>query len=104
MIDFLCNRRIAGGGVNDSDVEAILIAQLATNRGATGEEVRLELARTGAIDSLEGLELAIEAERTFGISVSDDELSSVCRSIPDMVGLVRSKLASAGEAEGEAGR
>jgi acyl carrier protein len=78
--------------LDEPDVEATLIEQLARNRGCTTDEVRLELERRGGIDSMDGLVLAIAAERTFGISISDDELERSCRSFPDLVGLVRSKL------------
>lgn len=91
--------------MNDSDVEAILISQLAASRGVTQDEVLLELERSGSIDSLEGVELIIEAERTFGISIKDRELSSaVCQSIPRLVALVQSKRASSCGAKGDAGR
>jgi acyl carrier protein len=79
--------------MGDPDVEAVLIARLADGRGSTAEEVRLGLQCAGAIDSLEGVELAMEAEQAFGIAISDSELSSnVCRSVPELVALVRSKL------------
>jgi len=89
--------------MNDTDFETVLIAKLAESRGTTQDEVRNELERLGAIDSLEGLELLMDAERGFEISISDQEISSdVCRSIPKMVALVRLKLALAGAIEGEA--
>lgn len=89
--------------MNDTDIETVLIAKLAESRGTTQDEVRNELERLGAIDSLEGLELLMDAERGFEISISDQEISSdVCRSIPKMVALVRLKLALAGAIEGEA--
>lgn len=81
--------------VNDSDVEDSMITQLAVSRSISRDEVVLELERAGGvIDSFEGLELAIEAEQTFGVSISDTELSSgICRSIPELAACVRSKLA-----------
>lgn len=91
--------------MDEPDVESVLITRLAESRGSTRQEVLLDLERTGAIDSLEGVELAIEAEQAFGIAISDSELSSdVCQSIPALVALVRSKLSASGETEGEAGR
>lgn len=74
------------------NIESVLIGQLAKGRGCTIDDVQIELEQTGGIDSLEGLELAVEAERTFGISISDNELSEACRSIPDLARLVRSKI------------
>ncbi|MGH2559485.1 MAG: phosphopantetheine-binding protein [Thermomicrobiales bacterium] len=49
------------------------------------------------VDSLEGLELAMAAERTFDISISDDELSSAIRSVPSLIRLVHSKMAQSNE-------
>ena len=88
--------------MNDANVQKTFIAQLSASRGASIDEVLEELERTGgAIDSLEGLELAIEAERTFGVTISDKELSSgICRSIPDLVACVRSKLTGSAELQG----
>ena len=81
-----------------ADVETVLVDRLASSRGVERDAVLGELARGAAIDSLEGLELAVAAEAAFGIAVSDDELSSAaCRSFPGLVGLVRSKLNQARE-------
>jgi acyl carrier protein len=74
------------------DVESILIDRLAKGRDCSADDVKIELEQTGKIDSLEGLVLAIEAERTYGISIPDEELEVACRSIPDWVQLIRSKL------------
>ena len=91
--------------MDELDVESVLIACLANNRGSTREEVLLDLESAGAIDSLEGVELAIEAEKAFGIAISDDDLSSaVCRSIPALVTLVTSKAASTDRVDEEARR
>jgi acyl carrier protein len=91
--------------VNEADVEAILITRLAASRGSSREEVLLDLEGAGAIDSLEGVELVIEAEQVFGIAISDRDLSSdVCRSIPELVALIQSKLGQSPEANGKAGR
>lgn len=91
--------------MDDLDVQSVLIKRLADSRGSTSGEVLRDLGSAGAIDSLEGLGLAIEAEKVFGIAISDDELSStVCRSIPALVAMVTSKLASADGAEREVGR
>jgi acyl carrier protein len=87
--------------VNASDVEDALIDRLAVSRSATRDDVLLDLRRTGGqIDSLEGLELVIDAERMFGVRVSDDELSSgICRSVPDLVAFIRSLVVSSPEAD-----
>jgi len=74
------------------DVESVLIEQLAKNRDCTSDDVVHDLEVSGGIDSLEGLELAMKAEQTFGIKISDDELAKACRSIPDLAALIRSKL------------
>jgi acyl carrier protein len=90
--------------VNEADVESVLITRLAASRGSTREEVLLDLECAGAIDSLEGVELVIEAEQVFGIAISDGEISSdVCRSIPELVALIQSKLGPSPEANGKAG-
>lgn len=82
-----------GSVVNESDVQSVLIDRLANSRGSTRDELLLDLECAGAIDSLEGVELVIEAEQVFGIAISDNELSSdVCRSIPELVALIQSKL------------
>jgi acyl carrier protein len=81
-----------------SDIEAVLVGRLAHGRGADRETVQRALESGGTIDSLEGIELILAAEEVFGITVSDDELSSaVCRSVPALVGLVQSKLAQSSE-------
>lgn len=91
--------------MSESDVHAVLVDRLATSRGSTRDEVLAELERAGGIDSLEGVELVIEAEQTFGIVISDRELSSdVCRSIPELVALIQSKLGSSDDAQGKADR
>lgn len=88
--------------MTDFTVKEALIHQLSTSRGVLRDEIVEELGRTGGIiDSLEGLELAIEAERTFGVTISDKELSSgICRSIPYLVACVRSKLTESPQLQG----
>ena len=92
-----------GETLSQAEVESVLIDQLARSRAVARDEVLLEMERTGGIDSLEGLELAMEAERAFKIKISDDELEVACRSIPELATLVRSKLRADGE-EGEVRR
>lgn len=88
--------------MDETYVESVLIDRLALSRECTREEVLLDLERTGAIDSLEGVELVIEAEQVFGIAITDRELSSeLCQSIPEIVALVRSKLSSGRVVTGE---
>lgn len=94
-------KKNGGDALTQPDVESVLIGQLARNRDCATDDVLVEMERTGGIDSLEGLELAMEAERTFGIKISDGELSKACRSIPDLAALVRSKL-SVSDKRGEA--
>ena len=87
-----------------TDVESVLITQLAKSRDSTLEDVLRELEQFGVIDSLEGVELVAEAEMQFGISISDSELSSdVCRSVPALAKLVRSKLSPNSEVGGGTG-
>lgn len=86
--------------VDYPDVEAAMISELARNRGVDRDQLLTDLGQEGVVDSLEGLELALAAEQTFGISISDDELSSaVCRSIPSLVRLVQLKLSHAADTE-----
>ncbi len=81
--------------MNVPEVEALLIARLAQGRGRTTEEVLIEIEGCPAIDSLEGIELAMEAEQAFGISIPDSELSSdVCQSLHGLATLVCSRLGS----------
>jgi acyl carrier protein len=88
--------------VSSPDVESVLIGYLAESRGSTRDEVLQDLERTGGIDSLEGLELAVQAEKTFEIVISDKELSSdICRSVSSLVGLIQTKLASASPPGGD---
>lgn len=83
-----------------SDVEALLVDQLAGSRDVSRDDVLRDLARDGTVDSLEGLELAVAAEEAFGIAISDDEISSeVCRSFSALVRLVQSKLTQPDKAE-----
>lgn len=77
--------------MNQTDVESILIEQLASRRDCTADEVRLELERLGGIDSLDGVDLAVGAERRFGIVISDDELETSCRSVSALARLIVSK-------------
>ena len=83
------------------DIESILVGRLAKERDCSIEEVRIELEGIGGIDSLEGLALAMEAERTFGISIPDNELEVACRSIPDLARLVWSKISLDSKEGGE---
>ncbi len=83
--------------MTESQVEGALLIQLAASRGITRAEVIQELEQSGGvIDSLEGLELLTEAERTFDILVSDAEIASgICGSILEVVSCVQSKVALA---------
>jgi len=82
--------------VEDASLEDVLYAALADNRGCTVEVVRAALDAEGAIDSLEGVELVTAAEDRFGITIDDDEVTQrVCRSIPRLAALVRTKLREA---------
>lgn len=76
-----------------AEVQDALFAVLAESRGSTLDDVRADCGSGGEIDSLEGVELIAAAEERFGITVSDEELSShVCSSIPLLAELVVSKL------------
>lgn len=89
--------------MSESDVHSVLVDRLANSRNCTRDEVLLELERAGGIDSLEGVELVIEAEQTFGIVIADSEITSdVCRTIPMLVALIHSKLESSDDAKGKA--
>jgi acyl carrier protein len=86
------------------DVEATLVNELARSRGVNRDAILRELARGDPIDSLEGLELAIAAEMAFGITMSDHELSSgICRSIRGLARVVCAKLAQQREREEASG-
>ena len=75
------------------DDEAVLIRQLAQTRGVGEEDVHASIALTGGIDSLEGLGLIFYFETEYGVSIPDDALSSkICRSIPELARLIRSRL------------
>lgn len=88
--------------MTDKDVEVVLINYLAQSRGIAHNEVLEELDCSGAIDSLEGVELIIEAEREFGIAIPDSDVTSkVCSSVPELVKLVRSKLSSSNSSRKE---
>jgi len=90
--------------MNKRDLESMLVERLAVSRGRSVEEVTLELKNGGVIDSLEGVELAIEAEQTLGIVISDGDLSSdVCQSITDLAALIGSKLGSSNDTVGRNG-
>lgn len=79
--------------ISDLEVRAALIDSLAKSRDVARDQVLLELRDDGFIDSLEGVELIVHAEQTFGITVSDKELSSeVCQSVSRLTALVRTKL------------
>lgn len=82
--------------MEDARIEDVLYSALADNRGNSVEVVRAALDTNGAIDSLEGVELVTAAEEHFGITIDDDEITqSVCRSIPQLAALVRTKLLEA---------
>lgn len=84
------------GSVEDVTIEDVLYAALADNRGCTVKAVRAVLDAEGAIDSLEGIELVTAAEVHFGITIDDDKVTQrVCRSIPRLAALVRTKLLEA---------
>lgn len=75
------------------DVEAALYEALAEMRRSTLADVRADVCGHDDIDSLEGVELIAAAEERFGIMIEDDEVTSrVCRSIPRLAALVRTKL------------
>jgi acyl carrier protein len=74
------------------DIEGALYATLAAGRGSTVDAVRAVIGGRGQIDSLEGVELIVAAEESFGVSIGDDELSRVCRSVPNLAQLVESKV------------
>jgi len=58
----------------------------------TLEAVREDVGTGGVIDSLEGVELIIAAEAHFGVTFTDDEITSqICRSIPQLVAAVAAK-------------
>jgi acyl carrier protein len=68
------------------------------SRGVSAQDVVDSIDAQGGIDSLEGVELILEAEEEYGISVPDDALSSeVCRSISELAKLIRSKLSDSAE-------
>lgn len=78
----------------DVEIEQFLVRRLAKSRGQGEVEVRESITAAGGIDSLEGVELILAAEDAYGVSIPDDALSSqVCRSIPELVRLIRSHLA-----------
>ncbi len=82
--------------MEDANIEDALYAALADNRGNSVEVVRATLDADGVIDSLEGVELVTAAEEHFGITIDDDEVTQrVCRSIPRLAALVRTKLLEA---------
>ena len=82
-----------------AEVESELYTALAESRGSTPAAVRAAVGSGGQIDSLEGVELVGAAESRFGVTISDEELSRVCKSIPRLTELVASKI-DAGSVEG----
>ena len=44
------------------------------------------------IDSLEGLELVLDAERLWGVKIPDHDLGKVCRSIRRLATAIQSRL------------
>lgn len=77
------------------DIESFLIERLAASREVTPAEVRESIVAAGEIDSMEGVELILAAEAKFGVDVPHDVLTSdLCRSLDQLVTLVRSKLTS----------
>jgi acyl carrier protein len=80
---------------SESEIEAFVLGCLAANRGVDVEDVRASVAAAGIIDSLEGVEILLSAEERYDVSIPEDALTpQLCRSIPDLIRMIRSKLAA----------
>lgn len=76
-----------------ADIEA-KVAQILTSRlGLAPADIRAEarLAEDLGMDSLDAVELAIAAERQFGIGLSDEQVTRLS-TVADITGLVRQLL------------
>jgi acyl carrier protein len=76
------------------DIEGFLISRLAEREGVSVEEIRGSIATIGGIDSLAGVELILDAEERYGVSIPDDAVSSaICRSVSELARLIRAQVA-----------
>ncbi len=74
-------------------INEFLVTHLARRRGITEADVAASLAQTSGIDSLEGVELILDAEEHLGVSIPDDALSPVvCRSMAELARLISAHL------------
>lgn len=90
--------------VTVAEIEAWICTELATRRGTTLDEIQAEIAGDVPIDSLEGVEIAIAAETSFGVRIEDRELPAVSGSIHKLAGLIAAKVAvRAGAADAQRG-
>ncbi len=73
-----------------SDLEARVVQILTTRLGVPPDEIRRDatLVDDLGLDSLDAVELAIAAERQFGIVLSDEQVGRL-KTVEDLVGLVR---------------
>ena len=79
----------------ESEVRRLIIE--ARGREASGSDGPTAGLLPDDIDSLEGVEAILAVEERFGVTIPDDELSGICRSIPRIVDAVVRQLAPRGE-------
>ncbi len=72
-----------------SKVQDIIVDKLGVDRNAVNEEANFE--EDFGADSLDDIELLIEFEKHFGISIPDDEVDKIV-TVKDAIDIIESKV------------
>lgn len=74
------------------EIQEYLCKALAESRRVPIAALDTLIVAGAEIDSLEGIELILAAERRYGVKLEDDVMSQVCRSIPHLARAVAARL------------